>query len=92
MATLTCEKHENLAPVIRENIITKILFAYCSEKISYCENLQVYGIPREWHSNIFCTPIFVIGQDESQGTTTEMVDGQNLNCLLARQESTSHFT
>ena len=24
-----------------------------------------------WHSNIFCNPIFVLGQDESQGTTTE---------------------
>ena len=23
-----------------------------------------------WHYNIFCTPIFILGQDESQGTTT----------------------
>ena len=29
------------------------------------------GGARGWHSNIFCTPIFVLGQDESQGTTTE---------------------
>ena len=28
-------------------------------------------VARGQHSNIFCTPIFVLGQDESQGTTTE---------------------
>ena len=31
-------------PVIRENIIAKILFASCSAKISYRENFRVYGI------------------------------------------------
>ena len=31
-------------PVIRENIIAKILFVSCSEKISYRENFRVYGI------------------------------------------------
>ena len=31
-------------PVIRENIIAKILFASCSAKISYRENFHVYGI------------------------------------------------
>ena len=30
-------------PVIRENIIAKILFASCSAKISYHENFHVYG-------------------------------------------------
>ena len=30
-------------PVIRENIIAKILFASCSAKISYRENFRVYG-------------------------------------------------
>ena len=30
-------------PVIRENIIAKILFASCSAKISYRENFHVYG-------------------------------------------------
>ena len=30
-------------PVIRENIIVKILFASCSAKISYRENFRVYG-------------------------------------------------
>ena len=48
-----------------------------------------YGVTG--HSNIFCTPIFVLGQDESQGTTPEIADGQKSNCLLAGQESTSHF-
>ena len=33
-------------PVIRENIIAKILFASCSAKISYRENFHVYGIHR----------------------------------------------
>ena len=32
-------------PVIRENIIAKILFASCSAKISYRENFRAYGIP-----------------------------------------------
>ena len=47
-----------------------------------------------WHSNIFCTVIFVLGKDESQGTTTKIVDGQKSNCLAAGhgQESTSYFT
>ena len=31
-------------PVIRENIIAKILFASCSAKIPYRENFRVYGI------------------------------------------------
>ena len=31
-------------PVIRENIIAKILFASYSAKISYRENFRVYGI------------------------------------------------
>ena len=31
-------------PVIRENIIAKILFASCLAKISYRENFRVYGI------------------------------------------------
>ena len=32
-------------PVIRKNIIVKILFASCSAKISYRENFHPYGIP-----------------------------------------------
>ena len=31
-------------PVIHENIIAKILFAFCSAKLSYCKNFRVYGI------------------------------------------------
>ena len=31
-------------PVIRDNIIAKILFASCSAKISYHENFPVYGM------------------------------------------------
>ena len=27
------------------------------------------------HSNIFCTPIFALGQDETQGSITEIADG-----------------
>ena len=37
-----------------------------------------------WHSNIFCTPIFVLGQDESQGSIAEIADGQ-------KSGSTLHF-
>ena len=37
---------------------------------------------RGWHSNIFYTPIFVLSQDENQGTTTEIAGGQKSNCLL----------
>ena len=44
MATVTRKKRENLGPVIRENIIAKILFTCYSAKISYCENFSVYGI------------------------------------------------
>ena len=47
---------------------------------------------RGWHSNIFCTPIFFLDQDESQRITTEIAGGQKSNCLLAGKESTSHFT
>ena len=39
-----------------------------------------------WHSIILCTPIFILGQDEKQETTTEIVGGQKLNCVLAGQE------
>ena len=42
---------------------------------------------RGCHSNIlFCTSIFVLGQDEIQGTITEIAGGQKLNCLLPGQE------
>ena len=30
------------------------------------------NLTRGWHSNIFSTPIFVLSQDESQRTTTEI--------------------
>ena len=30
-------------PVIRKNIIVKIMLASCSAKISYCENFRIYG-------------------------------------------------
>ena len=40
---------------------------------------------------VFCSPIFVLSQDASQGTTTKIADGQKSNCLLAGQESISHF-
>ena len=30
--------------VVRENIIAKILFAYCAAKFTYRENFHVYGI------------------------------------------------
>ena len=36
---------------------------------------------RGWHSNILCTPIFVLGQDESQGSITEIADGQKSKLL-----------
>ena len=44
-------------PVIRKNIIAKILFACCSAKISYRENFRVYGIVKQktptWSSEFF---------------------------------------
>ena len=50
------------------------------------------GVASGWHSNIFCTAIFVLGQGESQGSITEIVDGQKSNLLLSGQGSTLHFT
>ena len=40
---------------------------------------------------MLCTPIFILGQDESQRTMTDIANSQKSNCLLARQESTLHF-
>ena len=42
-----------------------------SDLISRFHDIIVILPNPRWHSNIFCTPIFVLGQDESQGTTTE---------------------
>ena len=47
-------------------------------------------LSRGWHSNIFCTPIFILSQDESQGSITEIADGQKSNLLL--EGSTLHFS
>ena len=44
------------------------------------------------HSNIFCTAIFVLGQDVSQGTTTKNSGWPKVKLPLAGQESISHFT
>ena len=44
-----------------------------------------------WHCNIFCTPIFVLGQDESQGSNIEIADGQKASLLLSGQGSTLYF-
>ena len=52
---------------------------------------KIVPYARGWHTNIFCTLIFILGQDESQETTTKISDGQKSNFLLAGQESTSHF-
>ena len=35
-----------------------------------------YHLIKGWHSNISCMLIFLLGQDESQGTTVEMADSQ----------------
>ena len=37
-------------PLIRENIIAKILFASCLAKFSYREKFRVYG--SLWHTNV----------------------------------------
>ena len=41
---------------------------------------------------MFYTPIFILGQDESQGSITEIADGQKSDLLLSGQGSTSHFS
>ena len=47
---------------------------------------------RGWHYNMFCTSIFVLSQDESQGSITEIADGQKSYLLLSEQRSTSYFS
>ena len=44
-----------------------------------------------WHSHIFCTPNLILGQDESQVSTSKIADGPTSNCLLAGQDSTLHY-
>ena len=51
------------------NILNKAMILYTLLPIVY--NTARKQVTRGWHSDIFCTPIFVLGQDESQGTTTE---------------------
>ena len=45
------------------------------------ETIEIVG-SRGWHSNIFCTPIFVLGQDESPGQPPKylMVKSQTALC------------
>ena len=47
------------------------------------KKFRVLDAARGWHSNIFCTPIFLLGQDESQGSITEKltVNSQTYFCL-----------
>ena len=50
-------------------------------------------LDKGWHSNILCTPIFVLGQDESRGSITEIADGQKSNLLcMNKAGSTSNFS
>ena len=43
----------------------------CSSLGSTISGRGIYYLSRGWHSNLFCTPIFVLGQGESQGTTAK---------------------
>ena len=52
VATLTQEKHENLGPVIHENIIAEIAFTCCSAKISYRKIFSVYGTQFKLYNTI----------------------------------------
>ena len=63
----------------------------CSQTPKLKHTEQDAECARGWHSNILCTPIFILGQDESQGTINKIVDGQKSNCFLAGWESTLHF-
>ena len=51
---------QGIPKLLKAWLITKVLSWQC----------------KGWHSNIFCTPIFVLGQDESQGSTTKITDGK----------------
>ena len=59
---------------------------------AYLDLIHELSLFKGWHSNIFCTMIFVFGQDESQGTTTVKSEWSKVKLLLVGQESTSHFT
>ena len=52
----------------------------------------MFGVYKGWYSNIFCALIFVLGQDEGQGSITENEDGQKSNFVLSGQRLTSHFS
>ena len=45
-----------------------------------------------WHSNIFCTPIFILSQDESQETTTEITYSQKAILFLSGWEPILPFS
>ena len=49
-------------PVIRENIIAKILFASCSAKISYRENFRAYG--SSLHARLVHVPLLTTSNNK----------------------------
>ena len=64
--------------------------------VLYHSMCKWWVLARGWHSNMFCTPIFVLSQDESQGFITEIVDGQKStyfcldkgqSCILIKPQS-----
>ena len=82
-----------MSPIIKsvvENAATKRRNWFIREYIDQVKITILYS--RGWHFNIFCTLIFVLGQDESQGSITEIADGQKSNLLLSGQGSTSYFS
>ena len=47
--------------------------------------LSLAACTRGWHSNIFCTLLFVLGQDESQGSNIKIADVYFLSVELASE-------
>ena len=68
-------------PFLCKTLILKAITPLHKNMVWPRETIEIVG-SRGWHSNIFCTPIFVLGQDESPGTTTEIFDGQKSNCFM----------
>ena len=55
---------------ITQEVVPQSCFNLTFDDVAKFETTQ-QPEARVWHSNIFCTLIFVLGQNESQGTTTE---------------------